>query len=276
VFTKYSRDAETEADMVGAQIMYDAGFDPRAMVAFFQKLKEQQGEASGPSFLASHPDPGNRARNVASILSRFPPKEFQEKDSSDFLAAKIELNMIGPVKVPAVELPATGLRRLSAKELAPGDFVSYDHEGFEMAYPGNWQVGGNPNSSLTLYPNGGADPQTITYGTIISGFTPSRGAKQMDEAMQQLIASIRETNPGLRQAGNPVNISVGGKPAKSVEMLGTSAIREKGQPLAERIRLVAQQGKGNVVLYMVFIAPDADFDGLRPTFDRIMRSFTQR
>jgi hypothetical protein len=31
-----------------------------------------------------------------------------------------------------------------------------------------------------------------------------------------------------------------------------------------------------VVLYMVFVAPDADFDSMRPTFDRIMRSFTAR
>jgi len=76
VFTKYSRDAETEADMVGAQIIYDAGFNPNAMVTFFQKLKEQQGKGGGPSFLASHPDPGNRANNVASILSRFPAKQY--------------------------------------------------------------------------------------------------------------------------------------------------------------------------------------------------------
>ena len=78
VFTKYSRDAETEADMVGAQIIYDTGFDPHAMVTFFQKLKEQQGGGGGPSFLASHPDPGNRARDVANILSRFAAKKFQQ------------------------------------------------------------------------------------------------------------------------------------------------------------------------------------------------------
>lgn len=63
---------------------------------------------------------------------------------------------------------------------------------------------------------------------------------------------------------------------KSVEMLGSSAIKEKRQPIPERIRLVAIQGKGTLILYMVFIAPDADFDGLRPTFDRILRSFTVR
>jgi hypothetical protein len=59
-------------------------------------------------------------------------------------------------------------------------------------------------------------------------------------------------------------------------MLGNSAIHEKNQAIPERIRLVALPGKGNIVLYMVFVAPDADFDRLRPTFDRMMRSFTAR
>jgi beta-barrel assembly-enhancing protease len=111
---------------------------------------------------------------------------------------------------------------------------------------------------------------------IISGFSPGRGGKDLGEGMRQLISSIRDTNPSLRPAGNPVNITVGGKAAKSVEMLGSSAIRENGKPIPERIRLVALQGKGNLVLYMVFVGPDADFDALRPTFDRIMRSFAAR
>jgi hypothetical protein len=127
-----------------------------------------------------------------------------------------------------------------------------------------------------MYPKGGADLETVAYGAIISGFTPSSGGKELDDAMRQLMSSVRDTNPGLRAAGNPVNITVGGKAAKSVEMLGNSAIRENGQPIAERIRLVALRGQGNVVLYMAFVAPDADFDKLRPTFDRIMRSFTAR
>jgi hypothetical protein len=59
-------------------------------------------------------------------------------------------------------------------------------------------------------------------------------------------------------------------------MLGNSAIREKNQPIPERIPRMALQGKGNVVLYMVFIVPDANFNGLRPTFDCILRSFADR
>ena len=53
-------------------------------------------------------------------------------------------------------------------------------------------------------------------------------------------------------------------------------IRVNGEPTAERIRLVALQGKGSLVLYMAFVAPDADFYSMRPTFDRIMRSFAAR
>jgi predicted Zn-dependent protease len=74
--------------MVGAPIIYDTGFNPHDMVTFFQKLKEQQGGGGGPSFLASHPDPGNRARDVANILSRFPAKNFPQGDDAELLAAK--------------------------------------------------------------------------------------------------------------------------------------------------------------------------------------------
>ncbi len=278
VFTKYSRDAETEADMVGAQIIYDIGFDPHAMVTFFQKLKDQQGGGGGPSFLASHPDPGNRARDVANILSRFPVKKFQERDSAEFLAAKNALSTIPPGKVESAKdsAPEVALRRLSAKELSVENLRPYEHSAFRVSYPANWEIVGEKNSSLTMYPKGGADRETVAYGTIVSAFTPGSGAKELGEATRQLISSIRDTNPALRQAGNPKDLTVGGRAAKSVELLGNSAIREQGQPVPERIRMVAVQAKGNLILYLVFVAPDADFDRLRPGFDLILRSFAPR
>ena len=63
--------AETEADLMGSQITYDSGYDPHAMVAFFDKLK-QQGGSGGPEFLSDHPDPGNRAETIQKIIARFP------------------------------------------------------------------------------------------------------------------------------------------------------------------------------------------------------------
>lgn len=281
VFMKYSRDAETEADMVGAQIIYDAGYDPNALVTFFQTLKAQQGSGGGggPSFLASHPDPGNRAKNVASILSRFPPKTYQQKDSADFIAAKKALANVNTETYAQTEAQEkhTPLARLTPQQFAASEQTkTIDHSAFRVAYPANWVAGGSAQSSVTLYPQGGAVDNSIGYGVIFSGFQPARGTNRLEDAMRQLIASVQETNPGTRTVTNPVNLTVGSQNAQAVELQGPSSVVDQGKSLPERVRMVALPGKNGIVLYMVFVAPEPDFDHLRPSFDRITRSFQPR
>jgi predicted Zn-dependent protease len=58
-FMKYSREYEREADLLGAQIMARAGYDPRQMANMFRTI-QRQGGGSGPEWLSDHPDPGNR------------------------------------------------------------------------------------------------------------------------------------------------------------------------------------------------------------------------
>lgn len=63
---KYSRSAEQQADIEGAQIMARAGYDPNEMADFFAWMRQQQG--SNPSrvamFLSDHPAPANREARV--------------------------------------------------------------------------------------------------------------------------------------------------------------------------------------------------------------------
>src|SRR3954464_5706889 len=82
VFLKYSRDAEGEADRTGAKIMYEAGYDPRAMAQFFEKL-EAEDRPGGPQFLSDHPNPGNRAAMVMEAISQLPAKRYVE-NSNEF------------------------------------------------------------------------------------------------------------------------------------------------------------------------------------------------
>lgn len=58
-FMKYSREYEREADLLGAQIMARAGYDPRQMANMFRTI-QREGGARGPEWLSDHPDPGNR------------------------------------------------------------------------------------------------------------------------------------------------------------------------------------------------------------------------
>ncbi len=82
-FLKNSRKAESEADLLGTDIMYDTGFNPRAMADFFAKI-QAQGGARGPQFFSDHPDPGNRAQAVAREVATLPRKTSYRSDSAEF------------------------------------------------------------------------------------------------------------------------------------------------------------------------------------------------
>ena len=58
-FMKYGREYEREADLLGAQIMARAGYDPRQMANMFRTI-QREGGGRGPEWLSDHPDPGNR------------------------------------------------------------------------------------------------------------------------------------------------------------------------------------------------------------------------
>src|SRR5215510_8115896 len=63
---KYSRDYEKQADLLGAQIMARAGYDPRALAHMFETIEQEakSGGGSGPQWMSSHPNPGNRTQYI--------------------------------------------------------------------------------------------------------------------------------------------------------------------------------------------------------------------
>ena len=68
--TTFSRDDETEADRVGLQIAYDAGYDPDGLVDFFSVLLKQEKGGSVPEFLSSHPATKGRIKAVQQQINR--------------------------------------------------------------------------------------------------------------------------------------------------------------------------------------------------------------
>ena len=59
---RYSRDFEKQADLLGAQIMARAGYDPRALARMFETIERESKTTGGggPQWMSSHPNPGNR------------------------------------------------------------------------------------------------------------------------------------------------------------------------------------------------------------------------
>jgi len=67
---RFSREDESQADQKGLQFMTETGYDPRAMVDVMTILKSLGG--SGPEFLQTHPDPGNRIEAIQSWMTDHP------------------------------------------------------------------------------------------------------------------------------------------------------------------------------------------------------------
>src|SRR5688572_19950452 len=72
LFLKFGRDAERESDKLGVEYSTKIGYDASEMADFFTTL-ERQGQASGsselPSFLSTHPNPGERQQTVAQLAA---------------------------------------------------------------------------------------------------------------------------------------------------------------------------------------------------------------
>jgi Zn-dependent protease with chaperone function len=67
---KFSRDDETEADLVGLELGARAGFNPRAAVSLWEKMGRESGSSSGTAFLSSHPSGPERMRRLQENIPR--------------------------------------------------------------------------------------------------------------------------------------------------------------------------------------------------------------
>jgi hypothetical protein len=64
-----------------------------------------------------------------------------------------------------------------------------------------------------------------------------------------------------------------GLAGKSVDLIGASPVQDSsGHAVQERDWLVTTMRPSGGLLYLVFIAPDKDFESLRPTFEQMLKS----
>jgi predicted Zn-dependent protease len=90
IVLKYSRDDETQADVLGTQILFDAGYDPRALAQFFEKIEAESKGKEPAQFFSDHPNPGNRIGRIDEEVDKLGgPEPNYQSDSDDFRSIKI-------------------------------------------------------------------------------------------------------------------------------------------------------------------------------------------
>ncbi|MFQ5662515.1 MAG: M48 family metallopeptidase [Terriglobia bacterium] len=99
-FLKFSRNAEREADFLGLQYMYKAGYDPTSFITFFEKIRERERKRPGsiPKIFSSHPPTKERvARAQKEIAQLLPAREQYVVTTSEFeqIKRRLALRMAG-------------------------------------------------------------------------------------------------------------------------------------------------------------------------------------
>ena len=142
IFMKFSRGAEEEADKLGVQYMYAAGYDPGAMATMFEKLEAKNKKKPGfiSRAFATHPAPPDRRATALALAARFPEHEEYVISSSEFQRVKNRL-----------------LRLSNARASTTGAIQGVD-EGGAPGRPTLKRRNPTPEDSTTTTPDGDQKP----------------------------------------------------------------------------------------------------------------------
>ena len=75
VLLKFSRTAESQADLMGSHLMAESGYNPIEMARFFDKLNAEGGQRA-PQFMSDHPNPENREKAIQEEIQKLPQKNY--------------------------------------------------------------------------------------------------------------------------------------------------------------------------------------------------------
>ena len=216
ILLKYSRSAESQADIMGTQVLFDSSYDPRAMGQFFEKLEAQQSGRGPVEFFSNHPNPGNRMERVdEEVTALGGVRRNDTTNSREFDDIKRYLQSVpgssGRDQTPPREVSGGGTR----PERPSGRFVVAENSVLRISHPDNWQVHGQ-GDALTIAPqNGlvgdGQGNQALVFGVIVNVFEPrwNGAAGQQLQGPGYGQGSDAGLRAGVRDAAGAIHRPVG-------------------------------------------------------------------
>jgi predicted Zn-dependent protease len=91
-FLRSNRAAELQADAEGARLMAEAGFNPREMSDFFERLNERESNGESEAAASDHPDPASRVEAIANVVAALGQTPKSTRNSEEFRRIKTHLS----------------------------------------------------------------------------------------------------------------------------------------------------------------------------------------
>jgi hypothetical protein len=277
-FLKYSREYETEADLLGARIMANAGYDPRDLANVFRTIEAQGGGGGG--FLSDHPSPANRYARI-NQEAQYLPVQNRVRDDREFYAIKERLRgypraqSMAEIQRNGRQSPSDGNNYPSNSPRGRVDYPSSRYRTYSefgvlrVSVPDNWREL-SQQGSVWFAPSGGygsANGQSVfTHGVNI-GVAQTR-SRDLQQATNEFLNSLQQGNGNLRARSGYQRMDVNGR----YGLLITLGNVNEATGRSEIINVVTTELRNGELFYMITVSPENEYNNYQNVFLSILRS----
>jgi predicted Zn-dependent protease len=283
--TKYSRDYETQADMLGAKIMANAGYDPHDLANMFRTI-EQQSSSGGraPEWMSTHPNPGNRFEKITREAGLLKVSQNPIKVTRDFTRTQERLRGMGRAQSMAdMQRSGGGSGRSGGQQrdqdqnpIASGNYSRtvespstqsrvYSNSAMSMTIPENWEDF-NTSGQVWFAPEGAYGDQGITHGAMV-GAARSNGAN-LSEATGAYVGELLQANTYLRQTGASQRTTVAGRTGYATVLSGKSSVTGRN----EVVTLYTARLQSGDLFFVATVSPSEETYKYNPIFRSMVSS----
>jgi uncharacterized glyoxalase superfamily protein PhnB len=275
---KYSREFEKQADLLGAQIMARAGYDPRALAQMFETIERASKSAggSGPQWMSSHPNPGNRTQYInqeAEALTVAAPPDTSgfEAIKPVFASLPPPTPMRGAARAEAADEAATPVGT-PGQPLPPPSTQYREISGgriFQASVPANWTALPSKSAIKVVPENGYGEfkGQTVFACGVEFGVVRAT-SRDLAQATNAWLEAVAQSNPELQLAGAQQATRISGRSALATSLTNPS-------PLGGRERIGVYTtflADGATLFYYLTVVPAKDAEVFRGAFRHVGES----
>lgn len=275
--TKYSRAYESQSDTLGAQIMANAGYDPRDLANVFRTIQQQEKGGGGPQWISSHPDPGNRyeAINKEAQYLNISPNPI--KITRDFERIQARFRAMPKAKTMAqIEKegaagqgqnnPTSGGRYTNSVQYPSSRVRSYSGSNWlRVNVPSNWREFASQDD-VQFAPEGAYGDQGITRGAMLGVINSQTGDLGRDS--EAYVNSLLQGNSYLRQQTRWSQVYVAGRQGYSTQLAGRSPLTNQ----TEIVTIYTTNLRNGGIFYVATVAPQSESNSYSYAFRNMLNS----
>ena len=284
-FLKFSREYETEADLLGARIMANAGYDPRDLANVFRTIEAQGGGGGG--FLSDHPSPANRYARI-NQEAQYLRVQNRNLDSREFFAIKERLRGYPRAQTMA-EIQRSGRRYPDqGSDYPTGDrtnypnpprgrvaypssrFRTYSELGIlQMSVPDNWRELSD-QGSVWFAPEGayGSSNGQVVYTHGVNVGSTRSNSRNLQQATNDFLSNLQQGNNNLRSRSGYQRTYIDGRNSLTISLSNVNEATGR----TEIVNVATTQLRNGDLFYLIMVAPESDYTNYQNTFQNILRS----